>query len=128
MSGKTNKIIYWVLSGVVALALAGSALFKLAGGEQTAEMAKNLGGTTNLTILAIIELTIVVLWFIKRTGVLATALAIAYFGGAIAVNFVNSQPLMVPVIIETIIWIAAAYRFPELTNRLFNPISKSSTI
>lgn len=117
---KTNKIIYWVLSGVVALALAGSALFKLSGGEQAAEMAKNLGGTTNLIILAIIELTIVVLWFIKRTGVLATVLAIAYFGGAIAVNFVTSQPVVVPVIIQTIIWIAGAFRFPELTQRLIN--------
>jgi DoxX-like family len=120
MKTNTQKIIYWTLSGLVSFILVGSATAKLSGGDQAIEMAKGLGGTTNLTILGILELLIAVLWLIPRTGVLATLLAVSYIGGAIAVHFVSNQPILVPVIIQTIIWAVAAYRFPELTKRFFN--------
>lgn len=120
MNMKTNKIIYWVLTGLVAFILTASALIKLSGGEQAAEMAKGLGGMQHVTILGVLELVIVALWCFKRTGVVATLLAVAYLGGAIAVHFVNSQPVWTPAIIQVIVWLAAAYRFPELTTRLFH--------
>lgn len=113
-------MVYWTLTGLVALILTGSAMGKLTGGEQAAEMAKVLGGATNLTILGITELVIVVLWLVPGTGVLATLLAIAYIGGAMAVHFVNNQSILAPAIIQSIIWVVAAYRFPELTKRLLN--------
>lgn len=120
MNIKTNKILYWVLTGLVAFILTASALAKLSGGEQAAEMAKGLGGMEHVTTLGILELIIVALWFFKRTGVVATLLAVAYLGGAMAVHFVNSQPVWTPAIIQVIVWLAAAYRFPELASRLFN--------
>lgn len=120
MSSKTGKIIYWGLTGLVALILTGSAMGKLTGGEQAAEMAKGLGGTTNLILLGILELSIVVLWLIPRTGIIATLLAIAYIGGAMAVHFVNNQSILFPAFIQIFIWSVATYRFPELTKRLFN--------
>ncbi len=119
-NNKTGKIIYWGLTGLVALILTGSAMGKLTGGDQAAEMAKGLGGTTNLILLGILELSIVVLWLIPRTGVLGTLLAIAYIGGAMAVHFVNNQSILFPAFIQIIIWSVAIYRFPELTKRLFN--------
>lgn len=119
-SNKKRKIIYWTLTGLVALILTGSAMGKLTGGEQAVEMAKGLGGHTNLITLGILELAIVVLWLIPRTGVLATLLAVAYIGGAIAVHFVNNQSILVPTIIQIIIWSVTSYRFPELTKRLLN--------
>lgn len=120
MSPKTRKIIYWTLTGFVALILTGSAMGKLTGGNQAVEMAKGLGGNTNLIILGILELSIVALWLIPKTGVLGTLLAIAYIGGAMAVHFVNSQSILAPAIIQIVIWLVAVYRFPELTKRLFN--------
>ena len=99
---KKEKIIYWILTGLVAFVLAGSAMGKLTGGEQAVEMAKGLGGHTNLIILGILELAIVVLWLIPRTGVFATLLAVAYIGGAMAVHFVNNQSILVPTIIQLI--------------------------
>jgi hypothetical protein len=90
------------------------------GGEGTAEMAKTLGGQAHLTFLGILELVIVVLWFIPRTGVVGALLAMTYMSGAIAVHFVSNQPVAIPVAIEVLIWIATAVRFPEVKNRLFN--------
>jgi CBS-domain-containing membrane protein len=72
--------------------------------------------------LGVMELIIALIWLIPRTGVVGTLLAVAYMGGAIAVHFINSQPVFTPVIIQVLIWIAAAVRFPELTKRLVNKI------
>ncbi len=120
MNKKTNKVVYWILTGLVAFILTASALVKLSGGEQAAEMAKGLGGMQQVTLLGVLELIIVALWFFKRTGVVATLLAVAYLGGAMAVHFVHSQPVWTPAIIQVIVWLAAAYRFPELATRLFH--------
>ena len=120
MTLKTKKIIYWVLTGLVALLLTASAMAKLSGGAQSAEMAKGLGGETNVMLLGILELTIVVLWLIPRTGVAGALLMMAYMGGAMAVHVVGGQSVAGPLIIQMFIWIVAAYRFPELTQRLLN--------
>jgi len=119
MNNKMSGIMKWGLLILVAFIFAASSLFKLLGGEQTTEMAQGVGGATNLAILGVIELVIVVLWLIPRTGIVATLLGVAYIGGAIAVHFVNGQPIAVPVFIEVIIGVAALVRFPELTGRIF---------
>jgi uncharacterized membrane protein YphA (DoxX/SURF4 family) len=54
------------LNYFIAFVFTGSGLFKLFGGEGTAEMAKTLGGQAHLTFLGILELAIVVLWFIPE--------------------------------------------------------------
>jgi len=118
MNTKSNKIIYWVLTALIALVLTASAMGKLMGGAQAAEMAKGVGGLANLKILGILELTIVALWLFPKTGVVGALLAIAYMGGAIAVHFTSNQPVLIPVIIQIVIWLVAAYRFPELIKRL----------
>ncbi len=120
MNSTMNKIITWTLTILVAVVFTGSGLFKLFGGEGTTEMAKTLGGQAHLTFLGILELAIVVLWFIPRTAVVGALLAMTYMSGAIAVHFVSNQPVAIPVAIEVLIWIATAVRFPEVKNRLFN--------
>lgn len=119
-SSKKTKIIYWLLTGLVAFIFTASGMLKLFGGGAAADMAKGVGGQENLLILGVVELIIVVFWFVNRTGIVATLLAIAYIGGAMAVHFVNNQSILVPAIIQIIIWVVAAYRFPELTKRLIN--------
>jgi hypothetical protein len=118
MNTKSNKIIYWVSTALVAFVLTASAMGKLLSGEQAAEMAKGVGGLTHLKILGFLELAIVALWLFPKTGVVGALLAIAYMGGAIAVHFTTNQPVIVPVIIQIVIWLVAAYRFPELVKRL----------
>lgn len=98
--------------------VAGSGITKLSGGEQAAEIAKNVGGDGHVKLLGILELLIVALWIPRRTGVLGCLLGTAYFGGAIAVHFVADQSPMAPMIIQTLLWIAAVIRFPELLTRI----------
>jgi hypothetical protein len=119
MNSKTKKIIEWVLTGIVTFIFVGSGIFKLLGGEETAEMAKGVGGASNLTFLAILQLVIAALFLIPRTGVVGTLLMIAYMGGALAVLFVSGQPFAFLIVIQVLIWIAGLLRFPELGQRLF---------
>ena len=122
MNGKTKTIIQWVLTGLVAFILIGSAMAKLTNGDQAAEIAKGVGGTQNLITLGVLEIIIALIWIYPRTGVLGTLLAASYIGGAIAVHFVNNQPVLIPVMIQVFIWLSAAFRFPELTKRFLNKI------
>lgn len=116
---KSGKLVYWGATILVAFVFVGSGLLKIVGGEATAEMAKAMGGENNLLIIGILELIIALIWLLPRTGVAGSFLAMAYMGGAIAVHFVSGQPVIVPIAIEVLIWLAAAVRFPELTQRLF---------
>lgn len=115
---KSQKFIYWILTVLVALVFFGSGLAKLLSNNQNAEMLAAVGGKNNVMLLGLLELAIVVLWLIPRTGLIGTFLGIAYLGGAIAVHFVNNQPLVAPVIIQILLWLVAIYRFPELRQRL----------
>ncbi|MGB7394196.1 MAG: DoxX family protein [Pricia sp.] len=116
MNKKTRNIVGWLLTGFVALILLASGGFKLSGGNP--EMIAGIGGETNLVILGVLEIVIVVLLLIPKTAIIGTLLAVAYMGGAIAVHFTGGQPLMVPVLIEILIWIAAFVRLPELSQRI----------
>lgn len=117
MSSKAKNIIGWVLSGLLAFALIGSAIMKLKGG--TPEMVQSLGGETNMMILGVLELVMVVLFLIPRTGIVGSLLMIAYMGGAMAVHLTTGQDIVVQTVIQSLIWITSAIRFPELTKRLF---------
>lgn len=116
-----NNILNIVLTALVSLIFVASGFFKLMPpADKAAEMAKGVGGATNLTLLGILEISMVVLFIMKRTGVLGSLLLIAYMGGAIAVHLTTGQPLLVPILIQAFVWIVSAYRFPELKQRLFN--------
>jgi len=116
MTDKVKKILIWVLAGLVAFVFIGSGAFKISGGN--AEMVKGLGGATHLYVLGSLELVIAILFLYPRTGVLGALLGIAYMGGAMAVHLVSGQSIMLLVIIEVLIWITSALRFPELLERI----------
>ena len=128
MKAKTKKIVGWSLSSLVALMLVASATDKIFASEHALEMAQSFGlSPTPYAILGVIELLSVVLFLIPRTGVLGTLLLASYFGGAIATHLQHQQEILFPVVIETIIWITAFLRFPELLQRLLgnSPINNN---
>jgi hypothetical protein len=119
MSDKLKKIIYWVLTGLVAFVFVGSALGKLTADADALKMAEGFGlNAQNYTILGVIEIISIILFIIPRTGILGTLLLAAYMGGAIATHLEHGQSVIVPCVIQTFLWIVAVYRFPELKTRL----------
>lgn len=122
MKTKQEKIAGWLLSGIVSLIFVGSGFFKLSGTDGTAEMAKNLGGQSNLIILGVLELFITALFLYNKTGVIGTLLMVAYMGGAMAVHFISGQSMGIVLVAQVLIWVASLVRFPELRQRLFSII------
>ena len=121
MSLKTKKIIGWVLTVLLAMLFIFSAGTKLLGGADAVKGAALMDISANtVKLFGIIELLSVMLFIIPRTGVLGTLLLAAYIGGAIATHVEHQFPVVMPVIVECVIWITAALRFPELTSRLMS--------
>ncbi len=119
MTQKTQNIIGWTLTVLVSLVLAASGVMKLIAGEETIKGAAAMGippGT--LRLLGLVEIASMLLFILPRTAVLGTLLLAAYLGGAIATHVQNQQPIMMPVIIQSLVWIAALIRFPELSRRI----------
>lgn len=121
MSEKTKKIIYWVLTGLVAFVFIGSAIGKLTANADALKMAEAMGlNASTYTTLGILELLCVALFIFRRTGILGTLLLTAWMGGAIATHLEHAMPIIAPCVIQAFLWIVAIYRFPELKNRLLN--------
>ncbi len=121
MSEKTKKIIYWVLTGLVAFIFLGSAVGKFTADQKALEMAASMGLDANtFKMLGFIEILCLVLFILPRTGIIGTLLLCAFMGGAIATHLEHGQPFVAQCIIQAFLWVVAFYRFPELTNRLRN--------
>ena len=93
-------------------------MFKLFAGN--AEMAATLGGAANVTMLGVVELAMVALFLYPRTGVVGALLMIAYMGGAMALHLTTGQSVVAQTIIQILVWLVSALRFPELRQRLFS--------
>ena len=119
MTEKSRNITGWILTGLISIVFIASAVMKLKGGEEivkaTAAMGMSLGV---FKMLGVIELLSLILFIIPRTGLLGTLLLTAYLGGAIATHLEHQQSVLTPVIIESVLWITATIRFPELSRRL----------
>jgi uncharacterized membrane protein YphA (DoxX/SURF4 family) len=114
-----NKIIYWVLTALVAFIFVGSAIGKFTANPEALKMGASFGlNAQAFTTLGIIEIVAAILFVIPRTGVLGTLLLAAYMGGAIATHLEHGLPFVAQCVIQAFIWIVAVYRFPELRSRI----------
>ena len=121
ISEKTSKIIYWVLTGLVAFVFIGSAMGKFTANEEALKMAANFGlDAKTYATLGVVELVCVLLFIIPRTGIIGTLLLAAYMGGAIATHLEHGESIVAPCVIQTILFLVAMYRFPELRAKLLN--------
>ncbi|MES3017977.1 MAG: DoxX family protein [Bacteroidota bacterium] len=119
MSQKTIKITGWALTIILGLLLTMSAFMKLTQNEEAVTQAAGLGfSASTYLLIGVVEIISLVLFIIPRTGVLGTLLLAAYLGGAIATHLQHQQPVMMPVIVQMVLWITAVIRFPELRQRL----------
>lgn len=116
-----KKIIYWVLTGLVAFIFISSAISKFTANAEMLKMGASFGlNAQTFTILGVIEIVAAILFIIPRTGILGTLLLAAYMGGAIATHLEHALPFLTQCIIQAFIWIVAVYRFPELRTRILN--------
>src|SRR5690554_255194 len=120
MSQKTIKITGWTLTIILGLVFTMSAFMKLTQNETALEQASSFGiDTTTYQFIGIIEIISLILFIIPRTGVLGAMLLVAYLGGAIATHLQHQQSIAMAVIFQTLLWITAFIRFPELKQRIF---------
>ncbi len=121
MSEKSKKIVYWVLTGLVAFIFLGSAMSKFTANADALKMAESFGlNASTYTMIGVVELISIVLFIIPRTGVLGTLLLAAYMGGAIATHLEHGDSIVVQCVIQAFVWIVAVYRFPELKSRILS--------
>ena len=113
-----NNILYWIATGLVALVFIGSGMMNLSANSKAKELESGYGGRRNQILLSVLKIMIGIIWIFPQTGVAGALLAIAYFGGAIAVHLTNNKPVVNVIVIQIVIWVASAYRFPELLQRL----------
>ena len=119
MTEKTRNITGWILTALISIVFIASAVMKLKGGEEIVKATAAMGISLGVfQMLGVIELVSVLLFIIPRTGLLGTLLLTAYLGGAIATHLEHQQSVLTPVIIESVLWITATIRFPELSRRL----------
>ena len=121
MNTKTRNIIGWVLTALIAAFLLFSASGKFMTDPKMQEMMAGMGLTPDKAhLIGALEILSVLLFVIPRTGVLGTLLLSAYLGGAIATHMEHAQagPPTAAIIVEIVVFITAAIRFPELTRRL----------
>lgn len=118
---KTNKTISWILTGLISLAFLGSAIGKFMANEEALKMAETFGiDASTYLMLGVVELICLLLFIIPRTGILGTLLLSAYMGGAIATHLEHGESIVAPCIVQTVLFLVAFYRFPELRSTLFN--------
>lgn len=130
MTLKAKNITGWVLTALLSLVFVGSAAMKLTGGEEAAKAAASMGlSAGTIQIIALVEIGSLLLFIFPRTGLLGTLLLAAYLGGAIATHLEHQLPIFVPVIMQSLVWITATIRFPELSKRLAGKktVEKGST-
>lgn len=121
MSQKAIKITGWALTILLGLVFTMSAFMKLTQNEEAIAQAASIGLEANTYLLiGIVEITALLFFIFPKTGVLGTLLLVAYLGGAIVTHLLNKQPILVPVIIQVVLWITAIIRFPELRTRLIS--------
>jgi hypothetical protein len=120
MTPKTQKIIGWVLAGLLAAFQGMTAMGKL-----TATATNEMGLVLQLTgwwdkhiALGILSLSIALIFLIPRTAVFGTILMAGYWGGAIATELGHGglQPIIA---LPCILIVASAwFRTPELFERV----------
>ena len=106
---KTNKMIAWVISGLVTALFLFSASGKFMHPEQMAQM--HLADWR--IIIAIGEIVSALLFLFPKTNKLGTILLSSYLGGAIIIHMTGGMSILIPSAILIIVWITGIIRNPD---------------
>jgi hypothetical protein len=113
MKHKMQTILKCLPSYLVVLPLIISATLKLSSFPFLVQAFAEMGLGAYLKIFGATEILLAVLFLYPRTMKIGFLLLTAYFGGAIAVEVAHGS-FIAPVVILSVIWIAAYLRRPEI--------------
>lgn len=111
-ASKKQRIVGWVLSGLIAAMLIGaSASAKFTEWpDKEKEFAKFGYSIDTMFKIGIVEVVATVVFLIPRTSFLGAILLTGYLGGATATHVRVGDPFVTPIIIGIVVWIAYALR------------------
>jgi len=100
-----------VISILVSLVFAASALLKLKGGTEVVQGLAHLGLPESLIVpLAILEVSCVVIYLLPATSVLGAILLTGYMGGAICTHLRVGDPFFMQVALGVLVWLGLYLR------------------
>jgi len=121
MSPKVQRIIGWILSGLIAAFLiVASGVPKLIDNpdpnakQQMEEILNKIGWSAEtIKVIGVIEILAALLYMVPRTGFLGAILLTGYLGGAIATHVrVGELNWIMPLVMGVLAWVALALRNP----------------
>ena len=116
---EVNRTQLWagrIVSGLVALALAGSGLAKLSHQpEMVTNFVEKFGFQEGaLNSIGITEVLCVALYAFPRTSVLGAILMAGYMGGAVATHVRIGESIVAPLLIGILAWLGLFLRMPAV--------------
>ena len=115
MKANTERWAGAVLTGIVTLALVGSAIAKIAGVPKMVDGLIHAGIPAAAVVpIAVLELSCLAFYLIPRTAILGTLLLTGYFGGATLTHLIAGESLLPPLAVGLLIWGGAYFRVAEL--------------
>lgn len=115
MSPKVQRIIGWVLSGLIsAFLIFGSASGKFMDFPGKSEMFEKIGWSEEtIKFIGVIEVAVALLYLVPRTSFLGAILLTGYLGGAIATHVRIGDPKWImPLVMGILAWVGLALRNP----------------
>jgi hypothetical protein len=113
MMAAGGKIIWAgrVISGLLSLLFAMSAVMKLKGGAEVIEGMAHLGLPASLMMpLGILEMSSVVIYLIPATSMLGAILLTGYIGGAILAHLRIGEPIFMQIALGVCVWLGLYLR------------------
>lgn len=117
MSGSGGKVVWAgrVISALVSIGFAMSAIMKLKGGAEVSAGMAHLGLAESLIVpLAILEVSCVVVYLIPATSVLGAILLTGYMGGAICTHLRVGDSFYVQIGFGILVWLGLYLRESRL--------------
>jgi hypothetical protein len=114
MKSKLQRTTAWILTSIAGLLILTSGIMKLAAGQMIVEGMTKLGVGPYIPLLGTMEIAFTVLFFIPKTTKIGFLLITCYFAGALATDLSHGNPIMTPILILVLVWVAAFLRKPEI--------------
>ena len=118
MSPKMQRIAGWVLSGLIAAFLlfsASSKLLQVMPEKDKEEMLAHMGWQEEpLKVIGFIEIALVLVFLVPRSGFIGAILLTGYMGGAIATHVRVGDAPIFQIVFAVVPWIALALRQPVI--------------